>query len=78
MLFIHVHKIVRLKDVGFSPKLNYFFYRKPDPNNDSGNDVGLVIAVSSGIILILSAMALLIFFLWRRSSKISLFALLEK
>lgn len=72
-----MHKIVRLKDVGFSPKLNYFFYRKPDPNNDSGNDVGLVIAVSFGIMLILSAMAL-IFFLRRRSSKISLFALLEK
>uniref|UniRef100_K1PX79 Uncharacterized protein n=1 Tax=Magallana gigas TaxID=29159 RepID=K1PX79_MAGGI len=44
---------------------------KPDPNNDSGNDVGLVFAVSFGIMLILSAMALLIFFLRRRSSLLS-------
>lgn len=77
-LFIYVYKIVRFKDVGFLLKLNYFFYRKLDFNNDFGNDVGLVIVVFFGIMFIFFVMVFFIFFFRRCLSKIFLFVLLEK
>lgn len=71
-------KLLNLKTWDFHYSYIIFFYRKPDPNNDYGNGVGLVIDVAFGIMFILFAIAILIFVLRRRSSKISLFTLSEK